>query len=159
MSAASANPRLYLYLAALAGLTLSALPLPRVLDLLRPDFLLLVIIWFALVLPRAGGLLFAWCAGLALDAFRGVVLGQNALAFVVVAYLVHRFHLRVRMFPLLHQSLVVLSLLWLYQFTLFWIDGVTGHPLTDWVRWLPVITGALLWPVLVGLMDRLLTRS
>ena len=159
MNAASANPRLYLYGATLTGLTLSTLPLPHVLDLLRPDFLLLVIIWFALVLPRAGGLLFAWCAGLALDAFRGVVLGQNALAFVVIAYLVHRFHLRVRMFPLLHQSLVVLSLLWLYQFTLFWIDGVTGHPLTDWVRWLPVITGALLWPVLVGLMDRLLTRS
>jgi rod shape-determining protein MreD len=159
VNAAFANPRLCLYGSALAGLTLSAVPLPHVLDLLRPDFLLLVIIWFALVLPRAGGLLFAWCAGLALDAFRGVVLGKNALAFVVVAYLVHRFHLRVRMFPLLHQTLVVLSLLWLYQFMLFWIDGVTGHPLTDWVRWLPVVTGALLWPVQVGLMDRLMARS
>ena len=159
MNTEPAHARLYLYGTALAGLTLSSVPLPHVLDLLRPDFLLLVVVWFALMLPRTGGLLFAWCAGLALDAFRGVVLGQNALAFVVIAYLVHRFHLRVRMFPLLHQSLVVLSLLWLYQFMLFWIDGVTGHPLTDWVRWLPVITGALLWPVLAGLMGRLMSRS
>ena len=159
MNAQSRNVRLHLYFTALAGLTLSAVPLPHVLGLLRPDFLLLVIVWFALMLPRAGKLLFAWCAGLALDAFRGVVLGQNALAFVVIAYLVHRFHLRVRMFPLLHQSLVVLSLLWLYQFMLFWIDGVTGHPLTDWVRWLPVVTGALLWPVLAGVLDRLMTRA
>jgi rod shape-determining protein MreD len=151
--------RFRLYGFALAALMLSAIPLPHALDLLRPDFLLLIVIWFALTAPRAGGLLFAWSAGLALDAFRGIVLGENALAFVAVAYLVHRFHLRVRMFPLAHQSLVVLSLLWLYQFLLFWIDGVTGHPVTDWARWLPVLTGTLLWPVLAGMMGRFTSRS
>lgn len=151
-------PRTLLYASAVVGLLLSVLPLPRFVEWLRPDFLLLVVIWFALMAPRAGGLLFAFAAGLALDAFRGVVLGQHALAFVVVAYLVHRFHLRVRMFSLLQQSLFVLSLLWLYQFVLFWIDGVTGHPVTDWARWLPVVTGTLLWPVLTGFLGRFLTR-
>jgi rod shape-determining protein MreD len=148
-----------LYATSLVALLLSAVPLPHVLDVLRPDFLLLVVVWFAVMLPRAGGLLYAWMAGLALDAFRGVVLGENALAFVAVAYLAHRFHLRVRMFPLTHQSLVILSLLWVYQFLLFWVDGVTGHPLTDWARWLPVLTGALLWPVLTELLGRLASRA
>ena len=148
-----------LYLAAVPALALGAVPLPHVLDLLRPDFLLLVVIWFALLAPRSGGLLFAWAAGLALDAFRGVLLGENALAFVVVAYLVHRFHLRVRMFPLAHQSLVVLSLLWIYQFLRFWVDGVAGEPVTDWARWLPVFSGALLWPLLTGLLGRLARRG
>lgn len=151
-------PRPLLYTSAVVGLLLSVLPLPGVLEWLRPDFLLLVVIWFALMAPRAGGLLFAFVAGLALDAFRGVVLGQYALAFVVVAYLVHRFHLRMRMFSLLQQSLLVLSLLWLYQFVLFWIDGVTGHPVTDWARWLPVLTGTLAWPVLTGFLGRFLMR-
>jgi rod shape-determining protein MreD len=159
MMTESRSARLHLYAASLVALTLSAVPLPHVLDVLRPDFLLLVMIWFALMLPRAGGLGFAWFAGLALDAFRGVVLGENALAFVVVAYLVHRFHLRVRMFPLTHQSLVVLSLLFTYQFMLFWIDGVAGHPLTNWGRWLPVLTGALLWPLLTGLLARVTSRA
>ena len=159
MSDGPRSPRLTLAVLSLVALVLCALPLPRIVDPLRPDFLLLVVIWFALMLPRAGGLLFAWFAGMALDAFRGVVLGQNALAFVVIAYLVHRFHLRIRMFPLAHQSLVVLSLLWIYQFLLFWIDGVTGHPLTDWARWLPVITGALIWPLLAGLLGRLTARD
>jgi len=159
MNRASDAPRALLYAASLLGLVLSALPLPHVLDLIRPDFLLLVVIWFAVMAPRAGGLLFAWLAGLALDAFRGQVLGEHALAFVVVAYLAHRFHLRVRMFPLTHQSLVVFALLWLHQFLLFWIDGVTGHALTDWARWLPVITGAALWPVWTGLFGRLTSRS
>ena len=159
MNRAADASRITLYVAALLALVLSAVPLPHVLDLARPDFLLLVVIWFAVMAPRAGGLLFAWCAGLMLDAFRGLVLGENALAFVAVAYLAHRLHLRVRMFPLMHQSLVVMSLLWVYQFTLFWIDGVTGHPLTDWARWLPVVTGALLWPVFNGLMGRITVRG
>ncbi len=152
------NPRLTLLGTALVALVLSAVPLPHVLDLLRPDFLLLIVIWFALMLPRAGGLVTAWCAGLGLDAFHGVALGENALAFVVVAFIVHRFHLRVRMYPLRQQVLVVLLLLCLYQFLMFWIDGVTGHPLNAWVRWLPVLTGTVLWPVLSGFLGRLLTR-
>lgn len=155
----SRRSRWTLYASSLVALLLSAVPLPHVLDVLRPDFLLLVVVWFAVMLPRDGGLLFAWVAGLSLDAFRGVVLGENALAFVVVAYLAHRFYLRVRMFPLAQQSLVVLALLFTYQFVLFWVDGVTGHPLTDWARWLPVLTGALVWPVLTGLLGRLTSRS
>ncbi|HUO80167.1 MAG TPA: rod shape-determining protein MreD [Steroidobacteraceae bacterium] len=152
------SPRLTLLGVGLVALVLSAVPLPHVLDLLRPDFLLLIVVWFALMLPRAGGLSAAWTAGLALDAFHGVVLGENALAFVVVAFLVHRFHLRMRMYPLSQQGIVVFLLLLLYQFLLFWIDGVTGHPVNALVRWLPVLTGALLWPVLTGFLGRLLTR-
>ena len=148
-----------LYLSALIALLLSALPLPTVVEWLRPDFLLLVVIWFAIMAPRSGGLMFAWLAGLGLDAFRGVVLGEHALAFVVVAYLVHRFHLRLRMFTLGQQALTVLALLALYQFLLWWIDGVTHHPVSNWGRWLPVLTGALLWPVLTGFMGRYLARS
>jgi rod shape-determining protein MreD len=158
MNAERSAPRTLLYASALVGLLLSVLPMPRLLEWLRPDFLLLVVIWFALMAPRAGGLLFAFVAGLFLDAFRGVVLGQHALAFVVVAYLVHRFHLRMRMFSLLQQSLFVFSLLALYQFALWWIDGITGHPVNDWARWLPVFTGTLLWPVLTGFLGRFLTR-
>jgi rod shape-determining protein MreD len=159
MNSATASGRLPLYLAAVVALLCSAVPLPHWLDLVRPDFLLLVVIWFAVMVPRAGGLLFAWTAGLALDSFRGQILGENALAFVAVAYLAHRFHLRVRMYPLAHQSMVVFLLLFIYQFLLFWIDGVAGHPLTDWARWLPAITGPLAWPVLNGLLGRFTSRG
>jgi rod shape-determining protein MreD len=153
------QPRPLLYLSALIALVLTALPLPWRLDWLRPDFLLLVVIWFAIMAPRAGGLLFAWVAGLALDAFHGVLLGEHAFAFVVVAYLVHRFHLRVRMFTIGQQALTVLALLAIYQFLLWWIDGITHHPLSNWARWLPVFTGALLWLPFTGFMDRYLARG
>lgn len=151
--------RVALLVTSVVALVLTGLPLPWTLDVLRPDLLLLVVIWFALMRPRTAGLFYAWAAGLVLDAFRGVVLGENAFAFVAIAYLVHRLHLRVRMFPLRQQALVVMSLLWLYQFTLFWIDGVSGHPLTDWIRWLPVISGALVWPLMSAFMNRVVARG
>ncbi len=159
MSKDRSPPRRLLYVLSLIALLLSAVPLPRVVDYLRPDFLLLTVIWFALAAPRAGGLSFAFVSGLALDAFQGVVLGEHALAFVIVAYLVHRFYLRIRMFPLGHQTLTVLSLLFFYQFILFWVDGVTGHPVTDWARWMPVLTGTLIWPLLASLFARLAQRG
>jgi rod shape-determining protein MreD len=44
-------------------------------------------------------------------------------------------------------------LLAIYQFLIFWIDGIAGHPVTTWLRWLPVVTGALLWPLIVAILD------
>jgi rod shape-determining protein MreD len=150
--------RLQAYVSALVALLLSAVSLPRMVELLRPDFLLLVVIWFALMSPRSTGLLYAFCWGLLLDAFSGVLLGEHALAFVAVAFFVHHFHLRMRMFPWLHQSLVVLLLLWIYQFLVFWIDGVSGHPVNSWLRLLPGIGGALSWPLVSAVLGRLVRR-
>ena len=153
-----ATHRLQAYISALVALLLSAIPLPHVLGLLRPDLLLLVVIWFALMSPRSTGLLYAFGWGLLLDAFSGVLLGQHALGFVAVSFFVHHFHLRMRMFPLPHQTFVVLMLLWLYQFLLFWIDGVSGHPLNEWSRLLAGVGGALCWPLLSGLFSSLVRR-
>jgi rod shape-determining protein MreD len=125
---------------------------------IRPDWLLIAVIWFALMSPRSAGLLYAFCWGLLTDAFTGVLLGEHAVGFVVIAYLVHSSHLRMRMFPLLHQSLVVLFLLWFYQFLLFWIDGVSGHPVNDWSRLLPGLMGALCWPLMAGVFTRIVGR-
>ena len=138
-------PRWVVVLWLLPALLLSAIPLPGWLAALWPDWLLLLLLAFAMHSPRSCGPVTAFGAGLVLDAFRGILLGQHAFVFVVVVWLMHRFRLRVRMFTPLHQAAVVFSLLWVYQFLLFWIDGVSGHPLTTWARWLPVFTGALCW--------------
>lgn len=140
------------------SLLATAVPLPHLLELVRPDFVALTVLWLCLMAPRVAGLGFAFLCGLALDAFTGLVLGEHAFALLSIAYAAARFRLRIRMFPLGHQALTVLSLLWLYQFLLFWIDGVTGHPIVHWGRWLPVLTGAALWPVLTGLYGRLPVR-
>ena len=102
-------------------------PLPASIEPARPGLLLLLVIYWSLSAPRIAGLTFAWLCGLAMDLLTGVVLGQHALAFLVVGFLTHKFQLRMRVFPIWHQTLTVFMLLALHQFLVFWIDGVPGN--------------------------------
>jgi rod shape-determining protein MreD len=143
----------------LVALILAVVPLPDSIDAARPDLLLLLVIYWSLSAPRIVGLLFAWLCGLTIDLLKGTTLGQHAAAFLLVGFLTHKFQLRMRVFPIWHQTLTVFMLLALYQFLVFWIDGIIGQPVTTWLRWLPVLSGALLWPLLVAIMDTWNRRS
>jgi rod shape-determining protein MreD len=145
-------------LSALIALGLTILPLPGVLALLRPDFLALIVFYWSIASPKSGGLSLAFVAGLALDVTSGVVLGQHALALTLMSAWATHLRLRLRVFPLLHQSLSIFALLAGYQFILFWVDGATGNPVTSFSRWLAPVTGALIWPLLAGSLSRLQAR-
>jgi rod shape-determining protein MreD len=150
--------RVPMALSALVALALAVVPLPAVLDAFRPDFLVLVVFYWCIESPRAGGLSLAFFAGLALDVTNGVVLGQHALALTLMGSWATNLRLRIRVFSMLSQCLVVFALLTGYQFVLFWIDGATGNPVTSFSRWLAPFIGALLWPVLVGVMGKVHER-
>jgi rod shape-determining protein MreD len=150
--------RLPMALSALVALALTVVPLPVALDVLRPDFLVLVVFYWSIESPRAGGLGLAFFAGLALDVVNGVVLGQHALALTLMAAWAMHLRLRLRVFSVLSQSLTIFALLTGYQFILFWVDGATGNPVTSFGRWLAPVIGALLWPLLAGTLARLHER-
>jgi rod shape-determining protein MreD len=135
------------------ALIFAIMPLPGELEVARPNLLLLLVIYWSLSAPRAAGLLFGWFCGFALDLLQGPLLGQHAIAFLLVSFLTHKFQLRIRIFPIYHQTLTVFMLLALYEFLLFWIDGIIGQAVTSWMRWLPVLTSTLLWPALVAVLD------
>jgi rod shape-determining protein MreD len=59
-----------------------------------------------------------------------------------------KFHLQLRQFPTLQLTATVFALLALYQFVLFWINGVAGVNATAVTYWGPVISGMILWPLL-----------
>jgi rod shape-determining protein MreD len=150
--------RLPMALSALGALALAIIPLPTVLDVLRPDLLVLVVFYWSIESPRAGGLALAFFAGLALDVINGVVLGQHALALTLTAAWATHLRLRLRVFSILSQSLTIFALLSAYQFILFWVDGATGNPVTSFGRWLAPVIGAALWPLLAGTLSRLRER-
>lgn len=135
------------------ALILTIVPLPQLLNFARPDWLLLLVIYWSLNAPMLAGLTYAWICGLILDALIGTLIGQHALAFVIVAAVAQHFQLRIRVFPLLYQAWAVLLMVSLYHFLLFWIDGIVGTAVASWIRWLPALIGALLWPVIVAVLD------
>lgn len=152
MSERSATLHLPVALSLIAALALAIVPLPAVADPLRPDWVALVMIYWSLTLPRSYGIGTAWIAGVVLDVTQGTLLGQHALALTVIVYLTQRFHLQMRVFPLLQLTATVFALVALYRFLLFWINGVVGVPAPAVVYWGPVLTSTLIWPLVMSVM-------
>ena len=149
----NADSRTRLLLSALVALILTVLPLPRSLDVVRPAFLVLTVLYWSVYAPRAGGLAIGFFAGLMLDVFQGPVLGEHALALALVTYIAVREHQRIRSKPAIQQALIVFPALMLYELVLFMIDGWTGHPVTSPLRWLHTVSGALIWPPAAAILS------
>jgi rod shape-determining protein MreD len=148
------EPRGWMIFSGLIALFLSVLPLPGWLDVVRPAFLVLAVLYFSITAPRAGGLTLGFLAGVALDVFQGSVLGQHALALSLVTYIAVREHQKIRSKPAFQQSLIVFFALLAYEFVVFAIDGWTGQPITNPLRWVHTFTGALIWPIAIALLER-----
>ncbi len=141
-------------LTAVVALVLSVLPLPGWMGVVRPSFLVLTVMYWSIAAPRLGAIGLGFLSGLALDVFQGAVLGQNALALSTITYVVVREHQKIRLKPVFQQALILLGALVVYEFILFAIDGWTGHPMTSPLRWIHALTGALIWPLVSAVLDR-----
>jgi len=148
------EPRGRMIFTSLVALTLQALTLPYWLAVIRPQFLVLVVLFWSVNAPRAGGLTLGLLAGLALDVFQGSVLGEHGIALSLITYIAVREHQRIRSKPVLQQALMVPVALALYEFVVFAIDGWTGHPITNPLRWVHVATGAIIWPLVSIVLSR-----
>ena len=148
------NPRIAMLKTVVGALILTLLPLPSWLEIVRPGFLALTVLYWSIAAPRAGGITLGWICGLLLDAFEGPVLGEHALALAFLAYIAVREHQRIRSKPIFQQSLIVFAALVFYEVVLFAIDGWSGHPLTTTLRWVPTFTGALIWPAAAAILAR-----
>ena len=142
-----------------AALALTALPLPAVVAPFRPEWVPLILIFWSLLAPERFSLLTAFWMGLLLDTLSGSLLGQHALALVVVVYLTIRFHLRIRVFPVWQLSVTVVLLLAIYEFVLFWVDGVAGRTVPLIERWAPLVSSAMIWPLILAYLDRYRTEA
>ena len=138
----------------IGALILAALPLPDSVAAFRPDWAVIVLLYWSLIAPRRYGLLTALWMGLALDTLSGALLGQHALALLIVVYLSQRFYLRIRAFPVSQLAVTVVLLLSVYQFTLFWIDGVAGRTVPLIERWGPVVSGAIVFALILTAFER-----
>jgi len=143
-----ASRRLPIIITLVVGLMLTIMPLPDAAEPFRPDWLALLVIFWAMQLPRTWSVGSAWIVGLVLDVSSGTLIGQHALALCLVAFATVRFHLLMRVFPLSQLSATIFALLAMYQFILYWVNGVAGVSAPSVVYWAPVITGTLIWPFL-----------
>ncbi len=119
----------------------------------RPEWVPMVVIYWAMALPHRVGIGSAWVAGIVLDVLEGSVLGLNALGLVIIAYITLNLHLRLRMFSALQQAGLVLALVGINLVLHHWLRIVTGETVTAGLMFLMgALTSAIIWPSLFQLM-------
>jgi rod shape-determining protein MreD len=145
---------LVLWIALGIAIVLTLVPLPDVLEPLRPYWVGLVIIYWAMEVPEPIHLGSAFLLGLLLDLLTASLMGLHALSLVVLVYLVRRFRARMRFFPPWQQALAVLALLVNDRIIQLWALLLLGEPLPTWRYWLAPLVGMAVWPWLFLAMDQ-----
>ena len=141
------------------ALLLAMAPMPGWADAFRPAWVVLTLIYWSMTFPGNYSVGAAWASGLVLDVAQGTLLGQHALALSFVIYVTVKFHLQLRQSPLLQLMATVFALLALYQFILFWINGVVGISVPASTYWGPVIAGTIVWPLVSALLMNVPQRA
>ena len=137
---------------------LQLMPLPELLSPLKPYWVGLVLIYWAIETPERVGLGFAFLVGLAGDLLSGQLLAEQALRLVVMIFIVLRFRARLRFFPMWQQSLAVLALLLNDRIVVIMVRGFAGDPMPSPVFWVSPLVGMLLWPFVFLALDDLRGR-
>ncbi|MGI9290659.1 MAG: rod shape-determining protein MreD [Gammaproteobacteria bacterium] len=137
-----------------AAIALEMVPLPDLLQPIRPPFTLLVLIYWVMMWPERFELTAAFLIGLGLDILHGQLLGQNALVYSVVTYLTLLFHLQIRIFPLWQLTVTVFALLSASSLLTLMIEGMAGLSFSGFASWARILSGTLFWPLIMGFMDK-----
>jgi rod shape-determining protein MreD len=133
-----------------AALLINFLPWP---DLrFVPDFVALVLCFWCVRQPRLVGLGVGWALGLLTDAGNGVLLGQHALAYSLLAFLSIWLSRRILWFGAVQQAFHIAPLLLASQAVVLLVRLAAGSPFPGWGIAVGPLLGAVLWPVLSWLL-------
>src|ERR671923_2810007 len=117
-----------------------------------PDFVALVLTFWCVRQPRLVGLGVAWTLGLVTDAGNGVLLGQHALAYSLLAFLSIWLSRRILWFGPMLQSLHVALILLVSQTAVLIVRLAASDPFPGWPIFVGPLAGAALWPVVTWLL-------
>ena len=119
---------------------------------LVPDFVALVVVFWCVRQPRLVGLGVAWALGLITDAGNGVLLGQHALAYSIMAFLGIWLSRRILWFGPGLQALHVGAIMVVGQSVALLVRVIAGDGFPGWPLLVGPIAGAILWPIVSWLL-------
>jgi len=139
-----ANGSAYIILTILFAMVLQQLPLPAVIAVARPEFVLLTLAYWSMALPNRVGITIAWFVGLLVDVLMGTPLGVNALAYALVVYVIVRFYLQLRQYPYWQQAILIFALVLLTQL----IEMLMNAKFDGRFLVLSAVVSAIFWPLI-----------
>lgn len=140
-------PLILLVLLFVLASMLTIIPWPQAGIWLRPQWLLLLILACVLVQPEWMSLWIVWFIGIWMDLLTGVCLGQHALIYVIMAYLIIKFRARLLWYLAWQQTLMIGLFSWLGLAVQFCLQLLRGDLPPPGSFWLLPFFNMLVWPL------------
>ena len=114
--------------------------------LARPDFVLIVLIFWTMTEPRSIGQGVAFALGLLVDVSDSMLLGQHALAYVIATFGAQVLRVRILSFHLPEQTLHVLGLTILAAAVMLSLNLLLGAEFPGFAYLVSPVLTAFCWP-------------
>ncbi len=147
--------RISVYLSLLVALLCQLFPWVGQGVIFRPDFMLVVIFYWLLRSPNLCNVGTAWFAGLLVDLATGSLLGQHALSFSITAFIALSYQRRLVLFNTWQLVGYVAALLIFERVLMLLLKLFEGNENPGLSYFWPVITGLLLWQLMILLFGSL----
>ena len=134
-----------MFLTIFAAYAISVLPWSGTWLLARPDFVLLVLLFWTIHEPRSIGQGIAFTAGLLMDVSDSMLLGQHALAYVVAIYGAQILRVRILQFGLFEQTLHMLGLFIVASLVMLALNLLLGADFPGLAYFISPVLTALAW--------------
>jgi rod shape-determining protein MreD len=150
--------RTLLILSFLVAFVLTVIPIGYGWRWCRPEFVVLLVIYWTMFAPQYFGLMAAWCVGLCVDLLVLSPLGFHAIGMLLISYIAHLVYRRIRNYVLWQQAMWIFVLVGVFQLFSNWLGGFFGKSSDSPVFLIAAVLSSLLWPLLVISMGRLLVH-
>ena len=139
-------------IALLLVLILSIIPLPAVINAVRPPWVLLLILYIQFFVPEIFSVLGVWLLGLCLDGLYVSTLGEHAFALLFITWFAARKKRRFLFYSILQQMLFIGLCVLLYSSLLALFDASMGYNTSLWMILITALLGLSIWPWLLRLI-------
>jgi rod shape-determining protein MreD len=143
------------------GLLLNLMPWGGVALVAHPDFILVILLYWAVHEPRTVGQGWGFALGLVMDVADSALLGQHAMVYVIAIFLAQLLRLRILQLNVIEQALHIVAILFVSQGIGVLLNLSMGRDFPGNAILLSIVFGALLWPLvnLIATIPRLRRRA
>jgi rod shape-determining protein MreD len=149
------NGRGIIWLSLFISLVLEIMPWPNELECYRPEWGLLVLVYWVMALPHRVSVGSAFTLGIITDLIQGSALGVHALAYSIVCYIVAYKHQLLRNMAMWQQVLVIISLTIVMDLCVFWAEFLSAPVRLHPEIFLNSVVSGVLWGWLFLLLRHL----